>query len=252
MTHVLSIVSTKGGVGKTTLTVHLGVAAAMSGASSLILDLDPQGSAAQWFRERQQTEREEGRAPLAKLSARRVFPNELAEAVREAAEAGFEVVLIDTPPHADFAAARAAEIADIVLMPCRPSPLDLKAASATITLLRDLKKPAYFVVSQALHHSPQSAEDAASYLRSRGIAGAPLVITNLQAYVRALRDGLTAQELDPQSRAAGEIATLWAWLRDQAAVSSPRDDAREEVDVTAAVDRSDPFHHLRQSGRGNR
>lgn len=208
----LAIVSTKGGVGKTTLAVHIAVAAQNDGIATLLIDMDPQGSTGQWFKDRIRTFKEQNRTSKARLDARRIFANDLNDALEQAEADGFGLVVIDTPPQTDFPAARAAEVADIVLIPSRASCLDLYAAKATIALVRDLKKRAFFIVNQALHNSPQTADDACAYLTSKGIQGAPLTITALQAYMRALRDGLTAPELAEDSRPAAEIATLWGWL----------------------------------------
>lgn len=220
--HTLAIVSTKGGVGKTTLAVHLAVAAQAAGVPTLLIDLDPQGSAAQWAKDRNRLASEHGRWFKAPLEVRRLFANDLAEEIVQAETEGFGLVIIDTPPHADFPAARAAEAADIVLMPSRPGYFDLHAAKATVTLVRDIRALAFFVMNQVPHNSPQIAGDAAAFLEGKGIRQAPVTITLLQPYVRALRDGLTAPELMPDGRHAQEIGALWSWLQKEMAAVPPK------------------------------
>lgn len=244
----LSIVSTKGGVGKTTLAVHVAVAAQKAKIPTLVIDLDPQGSAAQWAKDRVRLAEEHGRWFDTRLEVRRSFANELQEDVEEARRQGFELVVIDTPPHADSPAARAVEVADLVLIPVRPGYFDLHAAKATINLVHNMKAHAFFIVNQVPHNSQAIGQDAAAFLEGKGIAPAPLAITLLQPYVRALRDGLTAPEIAPESRTADEINTLWTWLK-QALDAAPA----RHVDVPAApVEKpktllDDPFARLRSS-----
>lgn len=241
----LALVATKGGVGKTTLAVHIAVAAQLEGLPVLILDIDPQGSAAQWFKDRQRTFRDNGWEPRARLDVRRIYPDELTDVLDEAERDGFALAVIDAPPHADYPAARAAEVADLVLMPSGPSSLDLHASRATINLVRDLRKKAYFIINRALHNSPQTAIDAASYLAGKGIAGAPITITSLQPYVRAFRDGLTAPEMAEEGRPFLEIGTLWGWLSSELAEQRRLRAARPALPKhTATLLEEDPFDAL--------
>lgn len=211
----LAIVATKGGVGKTTLAVHLAVAAQRAGLSVVLLDLDPQGSAAQWGRDRVRLAKQHGAWFTSPLDVRRAYPNDLNEALEQAEADGVDLVIIDTPPHADYAAARAVEVADLVLVPTRPGYFDLHAAKATIALVNDLKAIAFFVVNQVPHNNMRLADDVAEFLEGKGLKRAPATITYLQPYVRALRDGLTAPELVPDGRHAQEIGGLWAFIADQ-------------------------------------
>lgn len=208
----LAIVATKGGVGKTTLAVHLAVAAQKDGRRVLILDLDQQGSAVQWGRDRARLSKEHGAWYKIPLEVRPVLAKNLKAALADASAEGFDVVILDTPPHVDYPAAQAAELADLVLVPTRAGYFDLHAAKPTIALVHDLKVKAYFVVNQVPHTNLRIAEDAAQFLESKGLARSPAIITSLQPYVRALRDGLTAPELVPDGRHAQEIGALWAFV----------------------------------------
>ncbi|KAF0183370.1 MAG: chromosome partitioning protein [Caulobacteraceae bacterium] len=241
----LSIVSTKGGVGKTTLAVHIAVAAQKAKQKTLVIDLDPQGSAAQWAKDRVRLAEQHGRWFDTPLDVRRLFANDLVEEIAAAKRQGYQLVIIDTPPHADFPAARAVEVADLVLMPVRPGYFDLHAAKATINLVHDMRAHAFFVVNQTPHTSPGMAADAASYLASKDITPAPVSITMLQPYVRALRDGLTAPEIAPEGRSAEEINALWSWLA-QALINAPQKKVVEAAPEPAPAMLDDPFARLRR------
>lgn len=251
----LAIVATKGGVGKSTIAVHLAGAAQADGLKTLILDLDQQGSSRQWGKDRHRLAQTHGKWFKTALEVRPVFASDLADALEQAREEGFDFVIIDTPPHADFPAGRAIEVADVVLMPTRPSYFDLHAAKPTIAFLQDRKARAFFVVNQVPHNNMRIADDASEYLTSKGLQPVPCVITLLQPYVRALRDGLTAPELVPDGRHAQEIGALWRFLRDECAKAQaerphipvqPKETPRSASDLL-----DDPFAELLASLRGD-
>lgn len=239
---VLSIVSTKGGVGKTTLTVHLAVAAHTAGQRVLVLDLDQQGSAVQWWKDRQRTIAERQLPAGERFDVRRADARNLPATVDAAAGEGFDLTIIDTPPHADFPAARAVEVADLVLMPSRPGYFDLHAAKPTIKLIQQLEKRAFFVMNQVPHNSPGIGADASDFLEVKGIKRPPLTITLLQPYVRCLRDGLTAPELVRDGRHAIEIGELWRWTHVQLDISlCGRARVADSSPKSAATVLGDPF-----------
>ena len=116
----VAIISQKGGAGKTTLAVHLAAAAAAE-AVSLIIDTDPQATASRWAQWRAGKEPE-----VIDCGA----PSLLADKLAKAEALGAELVVIDTPPHADAMARHAAKLADLILVPCRPRAFDLAAIEA--------------------------------------------------------------------------------------------------------------------------
>lgn len=131
----LAIVSQKGGAGKTTLAVHLAAAAAAA-AAELILDTDPQATASRWGQWRG------GQGPeVIDCGA----PSLLADKLHKADALGAELVVIDTPPHADAMARRAAKLADLILAPCRPRAFDLAAIETTAELVASSRTPAFVV-----------------------------------------------------------------------------------------------------------
>ena len=120
----IAIVSQKGGVGKTSLALNLAVAAELAGHTALIVDLDPQASAAAWADSRA------GDAPVV-VSAQAA---RLAEVLTTARKHEATVCIIDTAPHAESPALAAARAAHLVLVPCRASILDLRAVAASQTI----------------------------------------------------------------------------------------------------------------------
>ena len=115
--HIITLAAQKGGVGKTTLAVNLAIAAEAAGIKTALFDLDPQESATAW------SERRTAELPhVEPISARR-----LDQAIDAAEANGFALTIIDTPPAAGAEAAAAAQRADLVVIPCRPSLIDLDA-----------------------------------------------------------------------------------------------------------------------------
>jgi chromosome partitioning protein len=146
---IIAIVSQKGGSGKTTLSVNLAAAAEAAGAIALIIDTDPQATASQWGAWRAD------KAPEVIDSA----PPRIQAKVDAAQRQGATFIVIDTPPHADSAASRAVEVADLVLIPCRPSAFDLAAIKTTVSLVRLFDKPAYVVFTAGPPHAPRMYEE---------------------------------------------------------------------------------------------
>jgi chromosome partitioning protein len=200
----VSVISQKGGAGKTTITVHLATAASRSGLTVAVIDLDPQATARRWGDKR-------GGAPEV-VSDHAVRLPALLEAARAN---GADLVFVDTAPNADQAALGAAKGADLVLIPCRPSAFDLEAVEATLTLAEIARKPAYVVLNAAAPRSGLTAEAGAA-MEAKGAKVAPVIIHQRAAFVNAVIDGRTAMELEPAGKAATEIAELWEWMNDQA------------------------------------
>src|SRR4051812_10256439 len=128
---VLAIISQKGGAGKTTLTLHLAVAAELAGLTAAVIDLDPQPSATGW----RDTRTTETPAVVSAQAAR------LTKVLETAAGHGVALAIIDTAPHSESSALAAARAADLILIPCRPAILDLRAIGTTVDLAKLAGKP---------------------------------------------------------------------------------------------------------------
>ena len=199
----IAFLSQKGGTGKTTLALHLAVAAQHAGLTSAVLDLDPQASASGW-----KDSRDEPQPPVTPLQAAR-----LGEALESAAASGIVFMVVDTAPHAADAAVAAAEAADLILIPCRAGILDLRAIAATARLARDAGKPAYVVLNQAPHRAPRIVADVTEAVKQHGLTVAPVVLHQRSAYAHALTAGQTAEEYEPGGKADAEVGDLLQWAK---------------------------------------
>jgi chromosome partitioning protein len=199
----LAILSQKGGTGKTTLALHLAVAAERRDVPAVVLDLDPQASAAGW-----KDSRSDETPSVISLQ-----PSRLAKALEVAKANGAELVIIDSAPHSADAAVAAAEAADFVLIPCRAGILDLRAIATTARIVKITGKPASVVLNTAPPRAPRLIEDATEAVKQHGLEVAPIVIHQRSAYAHALTAGQSAEEYEPDGKAAEEIAELFQWLR---------------------------------------
>jgi chromosome partitioning protein len=203
MMNTIAIVSQKGGAGKTTLAVHLATAAHLSGIEAAILDLDQQATAEAWGEWRDDE-------PPQVIPAKAAT---LAKQLERIRQAGAGLVVIDTPGAADQAARGAAEIADIILIPCRPVGFDLHAIEQSAGLVRASGKPGFVVFNSVSPSARTIREDAADIVKRYGLTVAPVWLAERAAYRRSVEQGRTVQESEPDSKAAEEIAALWNWTR---------------------------------------
>jgi chromosome partitioning protein len=200
---VVALESQKGGTGKTTIALNLAVAAGRARRAVVVIDLDPQASAAGWKDSRAADKPVVVSAP----------PTRLPQALQAAADGHADLVVIDTAPHAEGTALAAARAADLVLIPCRPGILDLRAIGATVDLVKLARKPAYVVLNAVPPGATRLIEDARAAIAVHGLEIAPVAIEQRAAFSHALTVGQTAQEYEPRGKAADEIARLYAWLR---------------------------------------
>ena len=207
---IIAIVSQKGGSGKTTLSVNLAAAAEAAGAVALIIDTDPQATASQWGSWRAD------KAPEVIDSA----PPRIHAKVDAAKKQGATFIVIDTPPHADSAASRAVEVADLVMIPCRPSAFDLAAIKTTVSLVRLFDKPAFVVFTAGPPHAPRMYEEAAELVRGFGIEACPHILPDRAVYRHASAAGASVIEFEPEGKAAVEISALHIWLFTQVSMST--------------------------------
>lgn len=200
----LALASQKGGSGKTTLSGHLAVQAQQAGAGPVVLiDIDPQGSLADWWNEREAETPAFAHTTVARLQSD-------LETLRAQ---GFKLAVIDTPPAITVAIQSVLSVAELVVIPTRPSPHDLRAAGATVDLCARAGKPLIFVVNAATPRARITSE-AAIALSQHGTV-APVTIHQRTDYAASMIDGRTAMECDPNGKSAQEIAELWRYVSDR-------------------------------------
>ena len=161
--HIVTLAAQKGGVGKTTLAVNIAVAAQIGGTKTALFDLDGQESATAW------SERRTAELPhVEPISVRR-----LRQAIDAARTNGFGLVILDTPPAAGAEAAAAAELSDLVLIPCGASLIDLDAIKRTAQLVSTTGKEAYAILNAIPPTATALAEDARTLIEQARLAGCP-------------------------------------------------------------------------------
>lgn len=200
---VIAIVSQKGGSGKTTLALHLASCAAYAKKQSVVIDTDPQATAAAWGDWRGDFLPEIVTSPPARLP----------QTIRNAEKQGIEIVVIDTPPHADAAMREAIKAADIVLIPTRPRAFDLHALEPVVDLLEMAKTPAYVVFNAVPARATKLIKDAEDAAKKLGLEVCPVSFGERADFHRSSAKGEVASEIDPDGKAAGEVAALWKWVK---------------------------------------
>ena len=201
---VLALASQKGGSGKTTLSGHLAVQAQRAGAGPVVLiDIDPQGSLADWWNEREAELPAFAQTSVARLSA------DLAVLRQQ----GFRLAVIDTPPAITMAIQSVISVAELIVVPTRPSPHDLRAVGATVDLCERAGKPLLFVVNAATPKAKITSE-AAVALSQHGTV-APITLHHRTDFAASMIDGRTVMEVDPGGRSAMEIVSLWEYISDR-------------------------------------
>lgn len=198
----VAIVSQKGGSGKTTVAVHLAVCAELAGKTAAIIDLDPQASAQEWH------SRRDAEAPEVITAT----PEQLPALLKSAKANGADLAIIDTAPHSDRAAVAAANLADLVLIPCRPSAFDVAAIGTTLNLLKVTK--ALNRTAILLNAAPPRGvlTDVAEAGLSEIVPVVPVRLHQRAAYSHAINSGHSVEEYDPQGKAAEEIRALYKWI----------------------------------------
>lgn len=192
----------KGGAGKTTLVSHLAVAAENAGnGPAVVIDADPQQTLATWW-----NARASDTPKLAPVSLR-----DLSGKLDALQTAGFAYCFIDTPPALTEPNRQVLKLADLVLIPARPSPNDLWSLAATLDLVKEAGAPFVFVLTQAKANARITVQTIAALSQHGQVFQS--VLHDRVDYPASMTDGRTALEINPNGPAAAEIAELWGCTR---------------------------------------
>ncbi|MCW1840063.1 ParA family partition ATPase [Prosthecomicrobium hirschii] len=198
---IVAVSQQKGGSGKTTLSAHLAVALQPLGRIA-ILDVDPQGSLGEWFEKREARLGEEATGLTFRTASGWGAKREARTLARD-----HDLVVIDTPPKSDLDARYAVEAADLVIIPIQPSPVDLWASEATLTMVERESVPALFVLNRVSARS-SSARAVIEAIEKLGRPISEARLGDRVAFASSMGIGSTAMESEPGSKAALEALAI--------------------------------------------
>ncbi len=199
---IVTVAQQKGGAGKTTLAAHLAVSFTAAGKSVAVVDIDPQQSLTTWYRVRAERFGDAGAGLLISQVQGWRAQNE----VERLAES-HDVVLVDSPPHAETEAKMAIRSAHLVLIPVQPSPMDVWATRPTLDLAATEKVPVLMVLNRVPPRA-NLTDEMADEIEHLGGKVARSRIGNRVLFASALAEGRAVGEMRPHSRAASEITAL--------------------------------------------
>ena len=203
----VAVSSQKGGSGKSTVAIHLAVAAQASGIETIIADLDPHSqTAAEWASERSSEQ------PMVVTA----HADDIEVLQKQALDEGFGLLILDCPPYVDDVVRLATKLADYTLIPAQPRFADIRTLPRIIGNVHKPYSVILNVCTPGLHGGESTkTREARAVLEDAGIPVAPLHITRREAFSDALNGGTAVFEFEPEGKAAREVAVLWKWLKEQ-------------------------------------
>lgn len=212
---IVTMLSEKGGSGKTTLTRHLAVAAVLDGNSAACIDADPMGGLRSWSDSR-------GRDPFV-IPEPSLNTAHVDQAVERIRAAGADYCLIDTAGALTAAGLHMARIADLVLIPLRPTADDLKVLWPIVTELKRSAVKFAAVISAAPTTTKRPVTEVLDLLEQQGVPVAPSIIHARQIVPDSGIPGLTALEVEAttsaDAKAVEEFRSLWTWVVERIAAA---------------------------------
>jgi chromosome partitioning protein len=199
---IISLLNQKGGVGKTTLALHIATGLAQKGLKCLVIDADKQNSAIDWGANRE----EPPLFPILGLP-KATLHRELPKLSKDYAH-----IIIDSPPHANDVARSAIMASDVIVIPVQPSPYDIWASEETVTLIKEAaplkeKLKSVFVINRKIVNTA-IGRDVATTLSSLDFPVLSSQICQRVAFAESAATGMTVLETEPHGLAAQEIEAL--------------------------------------------
>jgi chromosome partitioning protein len=197
----------KGGVGKTSLALNLAVCAEADGLLTSVIDLDPQESAAAWYKRR-------GKKQPIVVGA---MPDKVEDTIKAAERMNVSLCILDTPPKLDNVTLAAMRLADLIIVPVRACLLDLHATRTTVELLKAAGKLDHAI---GIMNAVPTGKGSAAYIAERtatveelGLAMSKAVLHYSPKIEKANDEGLAITELRPKDpKAVNEMQALWTAL----------------------------------------
>jgi chromosome partitioning protein len=203
---IISFVNQKGGAGKSMLAINLAVAAEMGGEKVCIVDLDKQGTVANWYNTRT------SETPLV-IAPGVVINLRLADLIARLKGEGFTLAVIDTKGEESHGTRDAMQAAQLCLIPLRPAGPDLHAIRPTVDALRNFGKDFALIVNQALPNKKSKLTAAVMTGLAHDGTVVPLAIATRASFQKSYSMGQGVMEFEPDGAAADEVKELWAWCR---------------------------------------
>lgn len=198
---ILTIANRKGGAGKSTCAAHIALEAVKQGKKTILIDLDPQKTLETWWKKR-----EEENPFLTDID-----PHNIEEALNKINTHNFDLCIIDTPGDTSINAVNGIKVADLVLIPSKPTSPDLAAIGRTISMVKAENKNFIFVITQAVSRT-KLAVQGVSILSEFGVV-APSTISNRVSYANAMNIGSSASADDKV--ALDELNSIWKFINDK-------------------------------------
>ena len=220
----ITLASQKGGTGKSTLSIGLAVAAMEDSERVCLLETDAQGTISNWGIRRANPD------PAVERIAHRF---QLERALRMLVRRGYTLAIIDTPGSDNDITTAAIRMADLCLIPARPSLADIEAAHPTFKVIHRFERAFAFVLNQAPVRGQRPGHVAAG-LNEVGTLALPYIALR-NDHMDSLAAGLAVSEFAPNGIAAAEIRALWAWSKHKLTSAASAEKAPELVRAATAT-----------------
>ncbi len=199
MTLIISVAQQKGGAGKTTISTNIAVCLSNLGKKVGLIDLDPQQSASMWYELRQNN--------IADNMIDLLLHDYSLDNVLKTHCGHYDIIVIDTPPHAKDSALKLIRRSDFVIIPAQLSPMDIWATQPILDMALETQTPHFMVLNRVPYASKVSDKLRESLIESK-LPLSQTAIGNRNSYVSAFLQGSGVTELEPKSQASLEIKTL--------------------------------------------